>query len=167
MSDKPETEVYGIPGDLAEIGVPVWTPVAVRRYANELAARLDDPKIEDKYRLARHRKIERARRLGDRDPYRAAELLRQVEALCDAPDVERGRKTRKAAAKGGDVRAGAMRGRLDREARQAAAAVAEVEAHGLNRTAAVAHVAKNIDKYVTNRRTMSVRTVWNMLKRGG
>lgn len=44
----------------------------MRRYADELAARLDDPKIEDKYRLARHRKIERARKLGDRDPYRAA-----------------------------------------------------------------------------------------------
>ena len=78
MSDKPETKVYGIPGDLAEIGVPVWTPATVRRYATELAARLDDPKIEDKYRLARHRKIERARKLGDRDPYRAAELLRRL-----------------------------------------------------------------------------------------
>ena len=94
MSDKPKTKVYvyGIPGDLAEIGVPIWAPADVRRYADKLAARLDDPKIEDKYRLARHIKIERARKLGDRDPYRAAELLRQVEALCDAPDAERGRK---------------------------------------------------------------------------
>ncbi len=92
MSKKPETEVYGIPGDLAEIGVPIWTPAGVRRYAGELAARLDDLKIEDKYRLARHRKIEHARKLSDRDPYRAAELLRQVEARCDAPDAERGRK---------------------------------------------------------------------------
>lgn len=89
---KPKTISYDIPGDLDEIGIRIWTPAGVRHYADELAARLDDPKIEDKYRLARQRKIERARKLADQDPYRAAELLRQVEALCDAPDAERGRK---------------------------------------------------------------------------
>ena len=126
MSDKPKTIVYGIPGDLAEIGVPIWTPAGVRRYAGELAARLDDPKIEDKYRLARHRKIEHARKLGDRDPYRAAELLRHVEALCDAPDAERGRKTRNSAVEGGKAR----RGKLKPDTRDILAYVEEGHSYG-------------------------------------
>ena len=128
MSDKPETEVSDIPGDLAEIGVPIWTPAAVRRYADKLAARLDDPKIEGKYRLARHRKIERARKLGDRDPYRAAELLRQVEALCDAPDTERGKKAIEDGRRGGEESARRKAELAANETREITDAVATMRA---------------------------------------